>query len=119
MKYCNKCGSVISDDSNFCSKCGTKFTDEQKEEYLDRLTIGSQVSVIKSFTDEQAANNKKTKDTPVIIWIIIGLLFPIIGAILYYVLKKTDYKAAKVLNICSWIGILIQGILTILYQFTV
>ena len=95
MKYCNKCGSAISYDSNFCSKCGTKFT------------------------DEQAANNKKTKDTPVIIWIIIGLLFPIIGAILYYVLKKTDYKAAKVLNICSWIGILIQGILTILYQFTV
>lgn len=95
MKYCNKCGSAISDDSNFCSRCGTKFT------------------------DEQAANNKKTKDTPVIIWIIIGLLFPIIGAILYYVLKKTDYKAAKVLNICSWIGILIQGILTILYQFTV
>ena len=77
MKYCNKCGSAISDDSNFCSKCGTKFT------------------------DEKAANNKKTKDTSVIIWIIIGLLFPIIGAILYYVLKKTDYKAAKVLNICS------------------
>ena len=60
MKYCNKCGSAISDDSNFCSKCGTKFT------------------------DEQAANNKIPKDTPVIIWIIIGLLFPIIGAILYY-----------------------------------
>ena len=31
----------------------TKFTDEQKEEYLDRLTIGSQVSVIKSFTNKE------------------------------------------------------------------
>lgn len=39
----------------------TKFTDEQKEEYLDRLTIGSQVSVIKSFTNKELIKNMRKK----------------------------------------------------------
>lgn len=39
----------------------TKFTDEQKEEYLDRLTIGSQVSVIKSFTNKKLIKNMQKK----------------------------------------------------------
>lgn len=39
----------------------TKFTDEQKEEYLDRLTIGSQVSVIKSFTNKELIKNMRKR----------------------------------------------------------
>ena len=40
----------------------TKFTDEQKEEYLDRLTIGSQVSVIKSFTNKELIKKYAEKE---------------------------------------------------------
>ena len=40
----------------------TKFTDEQKEEYLDRLTIGSQVSVIKSFTNKKLIKKYSEKE---------------------------------------------------------
>lgn len=40
----------------------TKFTDEQKEEYLDRLTIGSQVSVIKSFTNKKLIKKYAEKE---------------------------------------------------------
>lgn len=95
MKYCNKCGFEISNDSNFCPNCGTNFTDVKPD------------------------NNKKIKDTPAITWVVIGLLFPVLGAILYYVLKKTDYKAAKILNICSWIGFLIQGIFIIISKYNI
>lgn len=40
----------------------TKFTDEQKEKYLDRLTIGSQVSVIKSFTNKKLIKKYAEKE---------------------------------------------------------
>lgn len=40
----------------------TKFTDEQKEKYLDRLTIGSQVSVIKSFTNKKIIKKYAEKE---------------------------------------------------------
>lgn len=81
MKYCGKCGNELPDNFTFCSNCGNK---------IDNVTI--------------QGNNS----TSVVICAIVGLLFPIIGAILYYVLRKTDIKAAKAANKCAWISFLAQ-----------
>ena len=40
MKYCEKCGNKMADDSLFCSKCGRKVADAEitdKEEKTDEL----------------------------------------------------------------------------------
>ena len=49
----------------------------------------------------------------VVICAIVGLLFPLIGAILYYVMRNSDIRAAKTANTCSWIGFFAQ----LLYYF--
>lgn len=79
MKYCDKCGQKLADNSKFCPNCGKRFNCSNQE------------------------NN-----TTVIICAIVGLLFPLIGAILYYVFKNSDIKAAKTANTCAWIGFLVQ-----------
>ncbi len=90
MKYCDKCGNRIIDDSNFCSNCGKN---------INLVNQGSSTSIV--------------------ICAIVGLIFPIIGAIMYYVLKKTDIKAAKTANVCAWIGFFIQLLCSILWDFSI
>lgn len=90
MKYCDKCGNELLDNSNFCSNCGKNFN-----------------------------SNVQENSTSVVICAIIGLLFPIIGAILYYVLKKTDIKAAKTANTCAWISFLVQLIFLLFGGFSI
>lgn len=90
MKYCDKCGSELMNDSKFCSSCGKNLN-----------------------------SNIQENSTSVVICAIVGLLFPIIGAILYYVLKKTDIKAAKTANTCAWIGFLAQLIFFLLRGFSI
>lgn len=82
---CKECGKLISEQVKSCPDCG----------YCDK--------------------NNNSNSIIVIICAIIGLLFPIIGAILYYALKKTDYHAAKVANTCAWISFGAQIVLVIIY----
>lgn len=91
MRYCNNCGKGTNDESNFCPNCG------------------------QSFFKNGANNLNKGSTGTVIVCAIVGLLFPIIGAILYYALKSTDEKAAKTANICSWVGFLWQFLCIVLY----
>ena len=86
MKYCDKCGSELKENSNFCPNCGKKFN-----------------------------SNVQGNSTSAIVCAIVGLLFPVIGAVLYYVLKNTDIKAAKTANTCAWLGFIVQLILFLLY----
>lgn len=88
--YCKKCGAELNEDDAFCHQCGSKLTNH---------------------TDESDIAN--------IICAVIGLTMPIVGAVLYYVFKKSNPKAAKTANICSWIGFLIQIILLLVrYNLT-
>lgn len=90
MRYCAKCGNELIEDSNFCPNCGKSVYNDNSENSIS-----------------------------VILCAIVGLLFPIIGAILYYVLRKTDYKAAKVANICAWISFIIQILVLSIYGFSI
>ena len=90
MRYCDECGNELAENSNFCPNCGKNFYNGNRE---------SSISVV--------------------LCAIVGLLFPIIGAILYYVLRKTDYRAAKVANTCAWISFIIQILTLFLYGFSI
>lgn len=90
MKYCDKCGSELMNDSKFCSSCGKSLN-----------------------------SNIQENSTSVVICAMVGLLFPIICAILYYILKKTDIKAAKTANTCAWISFLARLIFLLLGGFSI
>ncbi len=91
MKYCDNCGKELDKIFNFCPNCGREFS----------------------------IKNQKSNSGSIIVCAIIGLLFPIVGAILYYVLKRTDMRAAKAANICSWIGFLGYFIYLLIYGVTI
>ena len=85
-------------------------------------TIGDEVdifennkSVIVSKKEKVQVKNSETSTT-VVICGIVGVLFPIIGAILYYVFKNSDPKAAAMANKCSWIGFLLVVIYYIFFR---
>jgi len=52
----------------------------------------------------------------VIVCAIVGVLSPIIGAILYYVLKNKNLEAAQTANKCAWISFIVQVILIIIFK---
>lgn len=81
MKFCDKCGSELNKNSNFCPSCGKS---------CDNVVQGNSTSII--------------------ICAIIGILFPLLGIVLFFLLKKTDIKAAKTADRCALIGIIFQVI---------
>lgn len=95
MKYCDNCGNDLNENSNFCSNCGKNF----------------------STTSNNTQSNGSSGS--VITCTIVGLLFPIIGAILYYALKNSDIRAAKTANTCSWIGFLGQLLYFLFFGFSI
>ena len=90
MKYCSQCGTQLNENANFCSNCGKSFSNPNNYpiNYTPVQNNGSSVTVV--------------------ICAIVGLLFPIIGAILYYVFRDSDIRAARTANLCSWISFLGQ-----------
>ncbi|MBO5164684.1 MAG: hypothetical protein J6B75_09660 [Ruminococcus sp.] len=85
MKKCPSCGKDLDDMAAICVGCGHAFSDIKP--------------------NDRKANAGE---------IIIAILFPIIGAILYYVYKKDKPTAAKTLNLVSVIAFLAYILLPIL-----
>ena len=62
-------------------------------------------------------NNENT--TAIIICVIVGFLFTVIGAILCYILRDIDLIAAKAENKCAWISFLLQIVVYMFYGITI
>jgi len=62
-------------------------------------------------------NNENT--TAIIICAIVGFLFSVIGAILYYILRDIDLRAAQAANKCAWISFLLQIVVYMFYGITI
>ena len=95
MNYCSNCGEEITEKTTFCPSCGKN---------------------LKS-TNNNHKNNENT--TTVIICAIVGFLFPVIGAILYYILRDIDLRAAKAANKCAWISFFLQIVVYMFYGITI
>lgn len=87
MAYCSKCGKEINDEAVVCIHCGCQ----------------TKNMAIPANTDRPASGGE----------ILLTVLWPILGAILYYVYKSSKPTAAKQLNKISiasflaWFAIII------------
>lgn len=93
MKYCPYCGTEINPNQDICLNCGK--------------LINNNPQTIEVKTDVGSSGTK-------IICVIVSLLFPIVGAILYYVFRRDNPSLAKTCNLCAWLAFLPQIILLIL-----
>ena len=89
MNYCPNCGTKITKNQDFCLGCGKAL----KNNY------------------SLPNSNIETRDDLKIFYAIISLFFPIVGAIMYYLFKKTNLEMAKTCNMFSWLGFLIMFLL--------
>lgn len=91
--YCQKCGVLNSEDAKFCKNCGNS---------LQQPT--------QTFTQQQEFIDKKEESVGAA-YIILALLIPLIGFILYFSWKKEQPKKANSLLPWAFVGIVINIIL--------
>ena len=84
--FCKKCGNMLNDNDVFCGKCGTKIY-AQKVEVIDK---------------------------PSTLLNLVGFFAPLVGLILYLILKDEEPIRARAIGKWSIIGVVSEMVLTIL-----
>lgn len=95
MIYCQKCGTQNPEIAAFCNKCGAD---------LKRLSNDRTDAVYQT----AAVNNE---DSAGVGWIILALLLPIVGFILYFVWKSNYPKKASHILVAAIIGFVVNFII--------
>ncbi len=144
MKYCNQCGSRVDDNDIYCSQCGcTVFLDVNnpqkkiKNKKTNQMNANNNAfdnasfqkintnNVLEtqninknSFKDngENTKNNidKKNDDNGNIGYFFLGLFLPIIGAVIYCIIRKDYPKNGKRTLIGTIVGFIIIALLLIM-----
>ena len=99
MKYCTKCGNELADEAVFCGKCGASFTNQPVQQ--------------QPFQPSITPMNTKV-DKAGVGFIILSILIPIAGIILWAVKRKETPQAAKVYLICGIVAWAVSFLLTML-----
>ncbi|MDE7213216.1 MAG: zinc ribbon domain-containing protein [Anaeroplasmataceae bacterium] len=118
--FCKKCGSNIPDDENICPYCGEPVDGrykkpEKKQEVQDKVqnpVVKLEEKKEKESKDFSFSNVKAEEpvDHGSIGYIIIGLLAPTIGLILFLVWKNEKPKSAKQCGIGALINVILTGL---------
>ena len=98
MAFCNHCGQPIPDNTTECANCAAYRMQAQQ---MQGQPMQGQPMY------GQPMQQPMNQDRPAEGWeILICILFPIVGAILYYVYKGDHPTAAKTLNRASLLAFL-------------
>lgn len=85
--YCKNCGAKLKDGSKFCTNCGS-------------TNYGN------------ISNNRVSSNDKPSVWVILACIFcPLVGLVLYFVLKDTEIKKAKCYGKSSLISFIVGIIL--------
>lgn len=91
MAFCRKCGKEIDEEAIICIHCG--------------CATGNAVATQKESTDREANGGE----------LLVAFLFPIVGAILYYIYKADKPTAAQKINKISIAAFFMWFALGLLY----
>ena len=86
MIFCYKCGKKAEDSDEFCMSCGTRLI---KEWGVEKTAFSQQQTYTQPMYQPQSVDVESTGLN------VISFLFPLIGAILYLVLKDDKPRKAK------------------------
>lgn len=97
--YCPKCGVLNSEDAKFCKDCGNP---------LSSLSIKNTTHY-----EEHKSLENQTNESVGAAYIVLSLLIPLIGFILYFSWKKEQPQKANSLLPWAFVGIVVNIILGI------
>lgn len=123
--FCPNCGLKIDDDSTHCPYCGVKTTpiiDATKDSNPSDTNVNNDVNLQ---SDNNDGNNQNTNSRPNYTygpsvrasgaWVLLGLCFPVLGFIFYFVFRNKKPDVSKKSGIGALIGIIIEVALSTIY----
>ena len=102
--YCKHCGSEIPDTAKYCPLCGKECGDN----YFDELP-----QTAYNYNGQEKDN---AADTGRFAWAVLGFFFPIVGFILYFVMRKDKPRTAKKLLIGAIVGAAVYVTLSFIFN---
>lgn len=116
--FCGNCGKLVKEGSKFCTGCGQKITPigsgavhEEKVNTVNSNPIEYKNESSQNSTNYTTTNNddviRKTQDKVNVWLVIVGILIPIVGLILFLVYNKETPKKANAIGIASLISFIL------------
>lgn len=115
MKICNMCRSQLPDTYTACPNCGNPnlVIDQTAQQPMNNgmqqpMNNGMQQPMggyqQPMYQQPMPMGNQQVEDKGNFLYAIPGLLIPLVGIILYFVLKKSKPQSAKIAGIAGLIG---------------
>ena len=95
MKFCPNCGTQIEDNNLICVECGVEIS---KKSPVIEKSIPKQMTNIEALDDNAAYRN-------VFLLVILGMLLPLVGVILYLIWRNSQPIKARAVGIGSLLPI--------------
>lgn len=104
---CKECGQPVSDKAVKCPNCG--------------VTLKENVSSVTNATNGNSIRTNQGNSNQDINWVlvVVSILVPIVGIVLYFMEKDKNKQLAKICLICGLVVTIIEGIWFITWQVQV
>lgn len=131
--FCGKCGKMVQDGNKFCTGCGTKIlpiviknsvekNDNSSFIPQNNPVVNNTNTIDNNFNYTNTNNYYKNNIKKVNIndksnfgYNVLAFFIPIVGLILFFVMKNETPKKAKAIGISALIGYIVSIIFSILY----
>lgn len=117
--FCRECGKMVQDGNKFCIGCGAKIIPISIKNNTHNVVKTNQTSQNTGYSRINNYNNnyKISKDKNSIGFNILAFLVPLVGLILYIIMKDDTPKKAKGIGISALVGYIISFIFAMVYLF--
>ena len=111
--YCKKCGNQLPQGALYCPYCGEKNDDGYFAEPTEIKDYEpSSNNDVYNYSTEQPASSG---DTGRFAWAVLGFFFPVVGLILYFVMRRNKPRTAKKTLIGAIVGFAVETVSFIVY----
>ena len=118
--FCGNCGQFVNDSDKFCKNCGVRVTPIENKNTYNDFTNTNPIKDNNDSYQKYNENNFQSKivvekeDKVNVFLVILSILIPIVGLILFLTLKKETPKKAKAVGIAALISFIVGFILCII-----
>ena len=111
--FCGKCGQFVNDSDKFCKNCGEAVTPINSTNYINNNPVNNNYSN-QNYNDNnfQSRIVVEKEDKVNVFLVILSILLPIVGLILFLALKSETPKKAKAAGIAALISFIVGFVLS-------
>lgn len=119
MKYCSHCGTALADEAVFCGNCGASFADNtttsvHSSTYAQNPGI-TQGQMPSDYAPQPPVAQQKPPEKANIGLVILSVIIPLVGFVLFFAMKKKAPKTAKACGIAALIVTVVWVALAVIF----